>query len=131
MTLFQRPKPAMLFVLVVLGIIFLVLTSGLLVQAQSTAVAGPLFVPLSASAVADLPANPTDLPASRTQYVTLNMASFDGGQADAIALNLFDGETLTAVQTRTDQYNNGSTVWVGQLPDQPNSDISLSMINGQ
>jgi len=76
-------------------------------------------------------AEDTPLEVLREQYVTVNTAVYEGRSPDGgLQINLFEDELITAVEKRVDSYENGGTVWVGALPNSPQSDISLSLSDG-
>jgi hypothetical protein len=59
------------------------------------------------------------------RLTAVNPAAFD---ADVIRLALFDGAVYSAERTRIETQANGAAVWVGEVPDQLFSSVTLSRL---
>jgi hypothetical protein len=98
-----------------------VLVSGKASQAPQPAFADLFDAPSPGLAAADTAPSPT--PGTLAWRLTaVNAAALDTG---VIHLALFDGVSFAAERTRTETHLNGAIVWVGTIPDQPWSNVTL------
>jgi peptidyl-Asp metalloendopeptidase len=66
----------------------------------------------------------------RTKQVAINWNALENTRAKRIAINLFDGETITAEHDRTDPSTAaGGYVWVGHVPGDSTSAVTLSVVD--
>lgn len=83
---------------------------------------GILFTDVAASPTAD-----PDSPALRAKLTQVNWEALRNGEAERIQLNLFDGQVITAERVRRDTSALDGYVWIGRIPDRPQSEVYLSV----
>jgi len=67
---------------------------------------------------------------SRAKRVAINWSVLQNPQEKRIAINLFDGEIVTALHERTDlSSTGGGFVWVGHALGKDNSSVTLSVVD--
>ncbi len=111
-----------------LPLFFLALLAGVLATAFAVtqSVAGDAGLFIEQPQPAALPEQQDDLYAEYA-VVAVDWALLDHGRARTIRLNLPNGETLTAVRQRLDDFDEGY-VWLGRDPNYPQSEIHLSVV---
>jgi hypothetical protein len=66
----------------------------------------------------------------QTKWVEINWHALENPQTSEITINLFDGESVTAVHDRTDPSTSaGGYVWVGHIEGDPYSSVTLSVVD--
>lgn len=101
-----------------------------LIGPTSVAAQSPLFSP---AALPQGKVRPADAAASRSRYVTIDVErirnpDIASAQGRTLLLNLFPDATFEAVLDRVDRIGS-SRVWVGRIPSDESSSVTLSVEN--